>query len=232
MLGAQAAPVVNGDIASFGDAEQRVVCLEIVSAREIGLVGRDNGDVEVIGEREQKGLDRALGQPVALEFDVKPIAENALELLGARAGKFAIAFGELRSIGPSTPPLSAMRPSARAARSAMKVTVSPVSLAAKWAAVEMHEIGIALRILSQQRDAPVGLRSRCSPPGSGLAGKDAKASESVMPVIGCTPSLASASENSSAPKRLSVSVSASAGAASARASAASFSTVSAPSSSE
>ena len=88
MLRAQAAPVVNGDIASFGDAEQRVMRLEIVHAREIGLVGRDNGDVEVVGEREQKGLDRALlGQPVALELDVKPVAENALELLGAARGQ-------------------------------------------------------------------------------------------------------------------------------------------------
>ena len=51
-------------------------------------------------------------------------------------------------------------------------------------------------------------------------------------MIGCTPLLASFSENSSAPNRLFVSVIASAGMASAWASLASVSTVSAPSRSE
>ena len=78
MLGAQAAPLVDGDIASLGDADQRVMRLEILLRGEIRFVGRDDGQVEVVSKLEQLRLDRPLlRQAVALKLDIEPVAEDA-----------------------------------------------------------------------------------------------------------------------------------------------------------
>ena len=79
MLGAQAPALIDGDIASFGDADERVMRLEIVGALEIGLVGGDDREIGGIGKIEQKRLDRPLlRQSVPLQLDIEAVAEDAL----------------------------------------------------------------------------------------------------------------------------------------------------------
>ena len=80
MLGAQAPPLVHRDIASLGDADQRVMRLEIVGAREVRLVGGDDRQMVVVGEIEQKRLCRPLlRQPMPLQLHIEAVAEDAFE---------------------------------------------------------------------------------------------------------------------------------------------------------
>ena len=80
MLGAQTPPLVHRDIASFGDADQRVMRLEIIGAREVRLVGSDDRQMVVVGEIEQKRLCRPLlRQPMPLELHIEPVAEDAFK---------------------------------------------------------------------------------------------------------------------------------------------------------
>ena len=66
-------------------------------AGEIGLVGGDDGKVEVIGKIEQQGLDRPLlRQPMALKLDIEPVAEDALQRFEPRAGELGIACRRAR----------------------------------------------------------------------------------------------------------------------------------------
>ena len=95
MLGAQTAPVVDRDIAPFGDADQRVMRFEIVARREIRLVSGDDGQVEIVGKLEQLRLDGALlRQAMALQLDIEPVAEKIVQSFKPRAGKLGIAVGE------------------------------------------------------------------------------------------------------------------------------------------
>jgi hypothetical protein len=96
---------------------------------------------------------------VALELDVKPIAENALELLGARAGKLAIAFGEAsidRSFKSAAERDETFRPRGQIGNESDRLPGFARSEMGRGR--EIHEIGIALRVLGEQRDAPIGLR--------------------------------------------------------------------------
>ena len=69
---------------ALGDADQRVMRLVIVGRAKIGLIGGDQRDVVRVGEIDQVRLGRALGrQAVALELDVKPVAEDLFERLAA-----------------------------------------------------------------------------------------------------------------------------------------------------
>ena len=77
MLGAQPAALVDGDIAPFGDADQRVMRFEILLRGEIRFVGGDDRQVEVVSKIEQLRLDRPLlRQAVALQLDIEPVAED------------------------------------------------------------------------------------------------------------------------------------------------------------
>ena len=53
MLGAQAAPRINSDIASLGDADECVMRLEIVGGREVRFVGGDDRQMVVVSKIEQ-----------------------------------------------------------------------------------------------------------------------------------------------------------------------------------
>ncbi len=64
--------------------------LVVRCAAEIGLVGRDQGEAETVGERDELRLDRALRiEPVALDLDIEPRAEDFGEALKAAFGEFA-----------------------------------------------------------------------------------------------------------------------------------------------
>ena len=60
MLGRQPAAVLGGDDLALGDADQRIMGGEVVGRGEIGLVGGDQRQVELIGEIDQAGFGRAL----------------------------------------------------------------------------------------------------------------------------------------------------------------------------
>ena len=105
MLGTQTPSLVDRDIAAFGDADQRIMRLEIIGAGEIGLVGRDDREVEVVSELEQLRLDRALlRQAVTLKLDIEPVAEDGVQGFQPRAGGFGIALRQRRVDRPFESP--------------------------------------------------------------------------------------------------------------------------------
>ena len=85
MLGRKLAPFRFRDQPPFGDADQCIVCLEILAPAVERLVGRDQRDAVRIGKIEQPRLDLfLLGPPVALQLDVEPVAKQRGEAPAAR----------------------------------------------------------------------------------------------------------------------------------------------------
>ena len=79
--------------------------LEIGRLGEEGFVGRDDGQVVVIGEPEQAGLDRRLVLALmALDLDIEPVAEDRREALQSRFRlcRLARAQGEVERPARST----------------------------------------------------------------------------------------------------------------------------------
>ena len=82
VLGRQAPALVGRNHGALGDAEQRVMRLVVRGPAEIGLVGGDQGEAQTVGERDELRLDRALRvEPVALDLDIEPRAEDFREAL-------------------------------------------------------------------------------------------------------------------------------------------------------
>ena len=80
VLDGELAPVGLAEHAPLGDAEQRVVGLVVVDGREERLVGGDERHALGVGEVDQRRLDGALlGEAVALQLDIEPVAERRLE---------------------------------------------------------------------------------------------------------------------------------------------------------
>ncbi len=98
VLDGELAPVGLAEHAPLGDAQQRVVGLVVVDGRKERLVGGDERDTLGIGEIDERGLDGALlGEAVALQLDIEPVAERLLERVQARSGEMRLA-GEDRAI--------------------------------------------------------------------------------------------------------------------------------------
>jgi len=71
VLTRELAPVVRCNGFAFGDANQRIMSIEIVSAWEIGFVRSNDWQTERIGKRKEFRLDPHLGcQPVTLQLDI------------------------------------------------------------------------------------------------------------------------------------------------------------------
>ena len=72
---------------------------------EIRLVGGDQRQAFVVGEIDQHRLGRALGaRAVALQFDIEPVAEQAMQRVEPRGGEMALAGGDgaiERAAGPA-----------------------------------------------------------------------------------------------------------------------------------
>ena len=80
MLRGQPVPVLVLDVAVLGDAEEGVVGLVRLGAEEVGVVGRDQRQVELVRERDQVRLDLLLfRQAVAHELDVEAAGEHGAE---------------------------------------------------------------------------------------------------------------------------------------------------------
>ncbi len=88
--------------------------LVVGAGGEIGLVGRDQRQAEAVCEVDQRRLDNHLGfEPVALQFDIEPIAESRWPTARCAPRRGRPCDGSSgRSIAPLGPPVSAIRPSA------------------------------------------------------------------------------------------------------------------------
>ncbi len=160
MLRTQAAPFVDGNVAPRGDADQRIMRFEIVGLREIGLVGGDDRQVEFVSEIEQLRLHRSLlRQTMALDLHIEPVAEDRLKRLDARAGKLGAAVNQ-RAVDRSFQSAGQRDQAFGARRQIGDGGNHLAGLACREIGVgrEPHQIGIALRVLGEERDAPVGAR--------------------------------------------------------------------------
>jgi hypothetical protein len=117
MLRGELAAFAVGDEPAFGDTKERVMRLVILTGGEKRLFGRDESDAPRIGEFDQRRLGHPLRlHPVPLQFDVQPVAEQALQTLrSATAPTRFVRRRSQRSSGPPGPPESAIKPSASAA---------------------------------------------------------------------------------------------------------------------
>ena len=84
VLGRELAPVGLDHEPPFGDADQRIMGLVVLPAREQRFVAGDERDPARIGELDQRRLRAAFrGRAVPLQFDVEPVAEEPLKGLAA-----------------------------------------------------------------------------------------------------------------------------------------------------
>ena len=106
VLGIELAAVGFRDHAPFRDADQRVMRLVVLRGREIRLVGGDQRQALAISEIDQHRLGHALRRrAVALQFDIEPVAEQALQSLKPRRGEMALPGRDgavERSAGPAS----------------------------------------------------------------------------------------------------------------------------------
>ena len=85
MLGRKPPAFRRRDERAFGDAEQRILRLEIAGRGKIGFVGRDQRHRMVVGKVDKRGLEPALAlEAMALQLDIEPVSEHALEALQPR----------------------------------------------------------------------------------------------------------------------------------------------------
>ena len=95
VLGGELAALGIGDQLAFCDAQQRIVGFMILARGKERLVGGDQGNAAAIAELDQNRLDRALDRhAVALQFDIEPVAEPALQFLAARQRQRVLAAGD------------------------------------------------------------------------------------------------------------------------------------------
>jgi hypothetical protein len=82
VLGREAPPVRLHDIGALGDADEGVMRLEHALVGEEHVVGRDQRQVERIGEVDEPALDAVFDvQPMPHQLDIEPAGEDAREPL-------------------------------------------------------------------------------------------------------------------------------------------------------
>ena len=170
MLAGQPAPVVLREIAPLGDADERVVRLVVAGMSEVGLVGGDERQAQLVGERHQLQLDGLrLGEAMPLQLDVEPIAENLREAFDAarRQRHLRVAKSRVdRPVGAAGQSDQAGRmlgeESQRHLRRRRAIAIEP------GRARQRHQIAIARLVLGDERD-PLGLsHARLGPAGGPL----------------------------------------------------------------
>ena len=156
-----------------------------------------------------------LRQAMALKLDIEPVAENRLESFEPRArASSALPSASARSIGPSEPAGQRNQTLRHALPSIGDGRDHLAGLGRSEIGVgrEPHQIGVACRVLGEQRDAPVGARP-LKLAGMAVSVSGGEGERQREPDDRLDAGLGQASrENSSAPNRLLESVSASAGA--------------------
>ena len=155
VLGRELWPLVVGDQATLGDADQRVMRLVIFLRREQRLVGRYQRNAARVGELDQRGFRHPLGRDaVALQLDIEAIAEQACQRLAAAAGERALP-GDDRGIeraagaaGERNQPLGlAFEPSQLDVRRFVRRRFE------KGTRIEPHQAAVAVLACGQQHDA-------------------------------------------------------------------------------
>ena len=160
MLGAGAAAVVLDDVAAFGDAEQHVVRFMVGASCEIALVGGNQGQSTGVGERQQIRLDaRLVREAVPLQLDVEPITENLVKRGEPRRGKLCLTVFQRavdRAVGTTG---QGDQPGGKFfdARD-LGVDRLVVRRLEVKALRQPHQIGVAVGVGGEKRDAPRRLR--------------------------------------------------------------------------
>ena len=104
VLRGQAAPVLVLDVAVLRHAEQGIVGLVHVGAEEVDIVGRDQRQIELVGERDQVRLDLLLlREAVAHQLDVKPVRKDFPESRQKLTRGFELAVQEETPDGAGGP---------------------------------------------------------------------------------------------------------------------------------
>ena len=102
VLGIELAAVAFGEHAPFRDADQRVMRFMVGGAGEIRFVGSDQREAFAVGQIDQHRFGHALvGGAVALQLDIKPVAEQAVQRVEPRGGEMALAGGDCRIERPA-----------------------------------------------------------------------------------------------------------------------------------
>ena len=84
MLGSKLPAFAIGEQLALGNAKQGVVRFKVVTHGEERLVGSDERDTARVGKFNERLLRRPLRRhPVALQFDVEPVAKQSLQLFAA-----------------------------------------------------------------------------------------------------------------------------------------------------
>ena len=84
-----------GKHAALGDAEQRVMSFVHRFGREVAVIGGDQGQAELIGQRHEAGFDGALDrEAVAMQLDRQAIRKHLGEAGEERCRLGALALGE------------------------------------------------------------------------------------------------------------------------------------------
>ena len=93
--------IVLDDVAAVRDAQQRIVRLVVVGAREVGFVGGNDRNPERIGELQELRLDIVLAlEAVALDLDVEAVAERRSKPLQPLLGKRLLSLPQRAVDGP------------------------------------------------------------------------------------------------------------------------------------
>ncbi len=95
MLGREAAAIGIAHHRAVGDRQQHIVSGIELGVGEIGIVGRDQRQIVLVGEVDQRGLDAILrGQPVPHQLDIDPAREQRPEAQQHGFRSLALAFRE------------------------------------------------------------------------------------------------------------------------------------------
>ena len=117
-LGARARPLRAVEMARMGDAQHRVVRGVHVRIAEIRRVGRDQRQVERVGELDQGVLRRVLDRVAAArQLDVEPAGNSEASRSSMSSARSCRPSARSRVTAPSPAPVSAISPSVRPSRS-------------------------------------------------------------------------------------------------------------------
>ena len=140
---------------ALGDAQQRVVRLVHRRLGEEAIVGRDQRQARLVGQRDQPGLDRALASP-GRAGAAPSWRDPGTPRQGARAAPRPPVFrpsASSRAIGPVVPPVSRIRPAACSReRVERELRLQPGLGVEEAERGQALEVGEPRRVLRQQHD--------------------------------------------------------------------------------
>ena len=153
MLRGQVAPVLVLDVAVLGHAEQGVVGLVGLGAEEVDVVGRNQRQVELVGERDQVRLDLLLfREAVAHQLDVEPAWEDLPESRHELARGLDLAVEEEtpdRAGGPARERQQALRPRGQLVQGDERLAAC--AALDEGVAGQRHQVAVASLVLGEKQ---------------------------------------------------------------------------------